>query len=329
MRQLTSLILSGLAIIQIIGMGCNPVIDFEEISTTTVTLTTINSNSTIIPIPTKTKAPITLSTLPNPPSNTPNAFITPQPGFAIWEQLSKPGIYTLQYSVDEWIEEEERLRHLTISRCFLTEHRGTDMCMSGGCPDSKRIDLGMIAYSKMSSGIGSAFYTSGSYFSLNFEVHSFDGDEHCIPDAEKVISNIQIRPERGCFDRAAFVTDVTIPDNTPIPAGSIFIKTWRLKNIGTCTWTNQYSLVVQGKSSGTQADWVGFKNDVPPGQTADISIELPAPLFEGIARWEGLLKNEFGDSFGVGSDPFTEMFGKPFWVQITVIPALPTNSPND
>jgi hypothetical protein len=122
-------------------------------------------------------------------------------------------------------------------------------------------------------------------------------------------------------DRAAFVTDVTIPDNTIIPAGTKFIKTWRLRNIGTCTWTKQYNLEVYGKTSGTEADWVALHQNVQPQQTIDISIELPAPMSEGVARWEAALKNEFGDLFGLGSDPYTDMFGKPFWVQIIVGPA--------
>ena len=35
--------------------------------------------------------------------------------------------------------------------------------------------------------------------------------------------------------------DVTIPDDTVIPAGQSFVKTWKLVNTGTCTWTTAYS----------------------------------------------------------------------------------------
>ena len=46
-------------------------------------------------------------------------------------------------------------------------------------------------------------------------------------------------------DRAEFVSDETIPDYTTLAPGEVFIKTWRLKNIGTCTWTNAYRVVFE------------------------------------------------------------------------------------
>src|SRR5512145_1793119 len=48
---------------------------------------------------------------------------------------------------------------------------------------------------------------------------------------------------QACTDRAQFIADVTVPDGTRFDPGATFKKTWRLKNIGTCTWTTSYSLV--------------------------------------------------------------------------------------
>src|SRR5690606_11213812 len=42
---------------------------------------------------------------------------------------------------------------------------------------------------------------------------------------------------------ASFVSDVTIPDNTNINLNAGFIKTWRLRNVGSCTWTSSYQIV--------------------------------------------------------------------------------------
>ncbi|HET6846235.1 MAG TPA: NBR1-Ig-like domain-containing protein, partial [Anaerolineales bacterium] len=42
---------------------------------------------------------------------------------------------------------------------------------------------------------------------------------------------------------AAFVRDVSIPDGTTVQPGADFTKTWRLSNVGTCTWTTAYALV--------------------------------------------------------------------------------------
>jgi hypothetical protein len=41
-------------------------------------------------------------------------------------------------------------------------------------------------------------------------------------------------------NKMAFVTDVTIPDGQVIPPGAKFVKTWRIKNTGTTTWTANY-----------------------------------------------------------------------------------------
>jgi Ig-like domain from next to BRCA1 gene len=234
-----------------------------------------------------------------------------------------PGVYTIQYPENEWIDEADRLTNSTLTQCFIAEYRGTDMCMSGGCPAAISIALGDVAFSKMAFGNSHAIYNSSSYFALSLEVYSGDADPRCIQEAEKVLGSIQVRPERGCIDRATFVADITVPDNMIIPAGIKFIKTWRIKNVGTCTWTKYYTLVAYGKSAGTEADWVALKEIVQPQQTIDLSIELPAPSIQGIARWECALNNELGDSFGIGSQPYTDMFGKPFWVQI-VVGTIPT-----
>ncbi|MCE1254907.1 MAG: hypothetical protein LWX83_15340, partial [Anaerolineae bacterium] len=41
-----------------------------------------------------------------------------------------------------------------------------------------------------------------------------------------------------------FVSDVSVPDGSAFNPGQVFIKTWRLQNIGTCTWTSDYELVL-------------------------------------------------------------------------------------
>ncbi len=115
-------------------------------------------------------------------------------------------------------------------------------------------------------------------------------------------------------DAAQFVADVTVPDGTFINASAAFTKTWRLKNVGTCTWTTAYSLVfVSGEKMGGP-DSVAFPTSVSPGQTVDLSVNLVAPVAGGTYRgfWE--LKNASGGLFGIGS-----AFSNPFWVEIRVL----------
>jgi hypothetical protein len=54
--------------------------------------------------------------------------------------------------------------------------------------------------------------------------------------------------QAGC-DRAQFVSDVTAPDGSSFAPGATFTKTWRLMNIGTCTWNTAYSLTWVGGDS--------------------------------------------------------------------------------
>lgn len=114
-------------------------------------------------------------------------------------------------------------------------------------------------------------------------------------------------------DRAEFVADVTVPDGSPFPAGTAFTKTWRVKNVGTATWTTDYTLVfVSGEQMGGPAE-VALPAEVQPEGTVDISVELTAP--QRLAFYTGFwqLRNAAGELFGVGAG-----FNEPLYVQIQV-----------
>ncbi len=92
-------------------------------------------------------------------------------------------------------------------------------------------------------------------------------------------------------NKAMFVTDVTIPDNTVETAGTTFTKTWRLQNIGSCTWNSTYQLVfISGDQLGVPTGYAqplttGY---VSPGQNVDVSAPtLTAPMTAGTftGRW--------------------------------------------
>lgn len=113
-------------------------------------------------------------------------------------------------------------------------------------------------------------------------------------------------------DAAAFVADVNIPDGTQLSAGQRFTKTWRLKNIGTCTWNQSYGLAfIDGNAMGAPAV-VNFTGVVPPGQTVDLSIELTAPTQPGSYRGNWKVRNPNGVLFGTGAGSF------PFYADIRV-----------
>jgi len=117
----------------------------------------------------------------------------------------------------------------------------------------------------------------------------------------------------GCSNKAAFVRDVTIPDNSPVQAGAIFRKVWRLSNAGTCTWGPAYSLIFgSGYSLGGPAS-APLTATVPPGGTVDLAVDLKAPTTSGTYRGNWLLRSGNNVVFGIGPNG-----NQSFWVQIVV-----------
>jgi len=114
-------------------------------------------------------------------------------------------------------------------------------------------------------------------------------------------------------NRASFVKDVTIEDNTKMTPGETFKKTWRLKNTGSCTWTSGYDLVFDhGDSMGSPAAVQLTSGTVKPGQEVDVSVDLTAPDDPG--TYQGFYKLRSTDDiiFGMGDKD------KAFWVKIVV-----------
>ena len=114
-------------------------------------------------------------------------------------------------------------------------------------------------------------------------------------------------------DKAEFVLDVTVPDGTMFSPNAAFIKTWRLLNSGTTTWSNAYTLVfASGDQMGAPAS-LALPAAVPPGQTIDISVSMIAPSQEGNYTANFLLANDSGQRFGLDPNAI-----QPFYVVIVV-----------
>jgi hypothetical protein len=123
-------------------------------------------------------------------------------------------------------------------------------------------------------------------------------------------------------DRAAFVTDVTIPDGEELEPNESFTKTWRLKNDGSCTWTSSYALIFDsGDSMGGPASKQLTSGTVAPGETMDVSVNLTAPSSPGTYKGYWKLRNGSGVNFGIGTGGTN-----PFWVEIEVVPNTTTVS---
>lgn len=98
-------------------------------------------------------------------------------------------------------------------------------------------------------------------------------------------------------DKSAFIKDVTIPDDTKFYPGTHFTKTWRIKNIGTCSWTKEYRFqYISGNQMG--ADTIYLSKTVAPGEEIDISLEMTAPTTPEDYSNYWRLRNKAGDIFG-------------------------------
>ena len=117
----------------------------------------------------------------------------------------------------------------------------------------------------------------------------------------------------GLCDVAKFIADITLPSVASFPPGASFVKTWRLQNIGTCTWTTGYSLVHYSNERMGFGTY-NLPRSVAPGEMVDISINLVAPATGGYHDGTWLLSNASGERFQVG--PGASM---PIWVTIFVV----------
>jgi len=76
-----------------------------------------------------------------------------------------------------------------------------------------------------------------------------------------------------------FVSDLTIPDDSPVAPGTLFVKTWRVQNSGTCAWSGTLKFIGTGNQMGGKSP-----SDLPKtnaGKETDVSLNLTAPTQPG------------------------------------------------
>ena len=118
---------------------------------------------------------------------------------------------------------------------------------------------------------------------------------------------------------ARLMGDLTIPDGWETIPGTPFVKTWRIKNEGSCSWTDGYVLLFDHGDRMDAPDSVPFPaGTVDPGEALDVSVDLVAP--SSIGTYQGFFKLRAADGtiFGIG-----ENANIAFWVMITVLMPIP------
>ncbi len=147
----------------------------------------------------------------------------------------------------------------------------------------------------------------------------------------------------ACVDGMKFVADVSYGDdnmkNPPfVKPGEGFVKTWRVQNTGTCTWTPNYRLVyAYGNVTAAQMSGqpVNIPTNVTPGQTIDLSTTLIAPqellTYQGFWQMENASGGRFGQTIWVAISTLADQdnpvaTGQPSGNYCTVSIAAPWNS---
>jgi len=119
----------------------------------------------------------------------------------------------------------------------------------------------------------------------------------------------------GLCEDSEYVVDDSFQDNTLVLPGQTMIKTWKLQNSGSCTWSSDYSLVfVSGTQMGGSATAIG--ETVEPGYQVDASVTLTAPTTEGTYTGYWSLADSSGNTFGAS-----------IYITIEVSDSAPTYTP--
>jgi hypothetical protein len=97
-------------------------------------------------------------------------------------------------------------------------------------------------------------------------------------------------------DKAEFVSQ-SVADNTKFSPGATFSLTWRMKNVGTTTWTTAYLLrLYAGPALGAPAS-VNFPREVKPGEEVELTLNMTAPSSGGQYQSSWVLTNAEGANF--------------------------------
>ena len=100
----------------------------------------------------------------------------------------------------------------------------------------------------------------------------------------------------SCYGMS-FVSDVSIPDNTPMTPGQAFTKTWKVKNAGSCAWDAGFKFAFTGgEQMGAQT--FTLPSQVAAGAVYDISVPMTAPNKTGTLRGNWRMSTASGQFFG-------------------------------
>jgi hypothetical protein len=141
-----------------------------------------------------------------------------------------------------------------------------------------------------------------------------DGPGTVMPPGLTETSLPPVTTDAGCTPDSQYVADVTVPDGTVMGQGQAFVKTWRVRNSGTCDWGAGYELVfVSGAQMGGPTSVT--LPAIAAGGEADVSVDLTAPSTYGTHKGTWRMRADDGTPFGVNLSV------------VVVVPAPVTDTP--
>ncbi len=138
-----------------------------------------------------------------------------------------------------------------------------------------------------------------------------------VEDTQAVEPTLTVKPEdtkevpptktpKPCND--AYYISETVPDGTDFDPGETFTKSWRLENVGTCTWNTDYQLVFGSGDKMGGPSSQDLPQNVSPGEQVDIKVNLKAPNDPDKYKGTWQIEDDDGDTFVYN-----------IWVEIEVV----------
>ena len=119
----------------------------------------------------------------------------------------------------------------------------------------------------------------------------------------------------------AELVEVSVPRGTVVKGGESFSMAWRLKNIGTTTWSGDYKAVFVSGDKIAAPSTVNLGGEVKPGHQVDISMDMAAPGTPGKYSGNWKLRNADGVNLDIKNTSANALY-----VEV-IVPSPPTRTP--
>lgn len=134
-------------------------------------------------------------------------------------------------------------------------------------------------------------------FTLEHTFEVPDPDEETAPPPPSPRPGVSTARAATGQPNARYLKDVTIPDDTPMPAGRPFSKTWLVENIGNTTWNDSYRLV-HTAGAPMSDDTSHSLPPLGPGEQGQVSVPMRAPRTPGAFFSDWRFQDGNGNLFG-------------------------------